>query len=233
MASVAIAGVSYFQPAHDAIEVLTRFKGAVEQADPFRGGVLRPEESSRARWEAGGAALAGLGLVLHHDRIAAELGMQFWEVDVHFRSEPQVDLGKLELKSWILPVGPVGVGASWGLMTNLMPQVVPVVAPDLAMINGNGDVAWGSDLCPGELPAFFAPWTYIGPARLTDDRRQALTALPDCRSEALGEGWLVQAVDDLYQRASPTFVRALAAIPSWKTIKYRQSRPPGARAKPR
>lgn len=232
MAIVAIAGVSYFQPEHDAVEVLMRLKRAIERAEPYHGGVLSAAESSLARWEAGDAALAELGVILDHERIAAELGMQHWEVHAHFRREPQVGLGKLELKSWILPVSPVGVGASWGLMMNLMPQVVPVLAPDLAMINGNQDVAWGSDLRPGELPAFFAPWTYIGPARLTDDRRRALAALPDCRSEALGPGWLVQATDDLYQRPSATFVRALAAIPSWKTIKYKQSRPPNTRTEP-
>lgn len=229
MASAAIAGVSYFQPTRDAIEVLTQFKRTVEQAEPYRGGSLRPAESSLARWQLRDAALARQRILLYHDQIAAELGMQLWGIDVHFREEPEVDLGKLELKSSILPDSPVGVGASWGLMTYLMPQVVPVVVPDLAMINGSENVAWGSDLRPGELPAFFAPWTYIGPTRLTDDRRKALAALPDCRSEAFGDGWLVQVGDDLYQRASPTFVRALAAIPNWKTIKYKQSRPPGAK----
>jgi len=230
MVSETIAGVSYFQPAHDTSEALTRFKRAVERAEPYHGGVLRPAESSRARWEAGDAALGGLGF-LRHDGIAAELGMQVWGIHVYFRREPEADLGKLELKSSILPVSPAGVGASWGLMMNLMPQVVLTVAPDLAMINGSQDVAWGSDLRPGELPAFFAPWTYIGPARLTDDRRRAFAALPDCRSEALGDGWLVQATDDLYQRPSPAFVRALAAIPNWKTLTYKQSRPPSTRTK--
>lgn len=232
MTSAAIAGVSYFQPTRDAIEVLRRFKRTIEQAGPYRGGVLRPAESSLARWKSEDAALAERRLLLYHDQIAAELNMQLWGIDIHFRREPQVDLGKLELMSSILPESPVGVSASWGLMTNLMPQVVPAVAPDLAMINGNEDVAWGSDLRPGELPAFFAPWTYIGPARLTDDRRRTLAALPDCRSEALGEGWLVQATDDLYQSVSPTFVRALAAIPNWKTIEYKQSWSPSTHAKP-
>ena len=225
MAMSAISGVWYFQPALGAVDVLSRFKTAIEGID-YKGQTLRPMDSSRELWDAGGEELGRRGAWLTHDVLAAEQGAQFAESDVHYRLERGFNLGKLEMMSFVLPETPAGAAMSWSLMSHLLPHSISVIDPDLAMINGNEDVAWGSDLVPGALPAFFTPFTYLGPTRLTDERRRALGALPDCRTEKLGDGWVVQAVTDLHQKVSPAFVSALAAMPNEKPIRYKQSRPP-------
>lgn len=63
-------------------------------------------------------------------------------------------------------------------------------------------------------PRIFTPVTYLGSQQLSDgELTKRLGSLPAWRSEAVGEGWILQASRLPWIPPSPEFIQALQAIP--------------------
>ncbi|MEV1063920.1 hypothetical protein [Streptomyces sp. NPDC050263] len=117
----------------------------------------------------------------------------------------------------------------WEMAVALTSQLVGGLSPSLAHLtawhlDGYGEIYPSKRLRPGSnLPEEFGPWTYVFGKGLTDQVRDRLAALPAYASQALGDGWLVRAVEDPGDEPTEQFRDALKALDT-EPIAYRAAR---------
>lgn len=106
----------------------------------------------------------------------------------------------------------------WKMAVAVTPNLVRGLRPSLVQLTAwhldNDDNVYPSKrLRPGSaLPEEFGPWTYVAGEALTDQIRDQLAALPAHASEALGDGWLVRAVENPGDEPTDEFRAALEAL---------------------
>lgn len=117
----------------------------------------------------------------------------------------------------------------WEMAVALTSQLVVGLGPSLAHLtawhlDGYGKIYPSKRLRPGSnLPEEFGPWTYVSGKGLTDQVRARLAALPAYASQALGDGWLVRAVEHPGAEPTEQFQDALEALDT-EPITYRAAR---------
>ena len=117
----------------------------------------------------------------------------------------------------------------WEMAVALTSQLVAGLSPSLAHLtawhlDGYGEIYPSKRLRAGcNLPEEFGPWTYVSGKGLTDQLRVRLAALPAYASEALGDGWLVRAVENPGAEPTEQFLHALKALDA-EPITYRAAR---------
>lgn len=117
----------------------------------------------------------------------------------------------------------------WEMAVALTSQLVAGLSPSLAHLtawhlDGDGEIYPSKRLRPGSnLPEEFGPWTYISGKGLTEQVRVRLAALPAYASQALGDGWLVRAVENPGAEPTEQFRDALKALDT-EPITYRAAR---------
>lgn len=117
----------------------------------------------------------------------------------------------------------------WEMAVALTSQLVVGLSPSLAHLtawhlDGYGEIYPSERLrSRSNLPEEFGPWTYISGKGLTDQVRVRLAALPAYASQALGDGWLVRAVENPGAEPTEQFLDALNALDT-EPITYRAAR---------
>ncbi|MGW1717620.1 hypothetical protein [Streptomyces sp. NPDC002156] len=117
----------------------------------------------------------------------------------------------------------------WEMAVALTSQLVAGLNPSLVHLtawhlDGYGEIYPSTRLRPGShLPEEFGPWTYVSGNGLTDQVRVRLAALPGYASQALGDGWLVRAVENPGAEPTEQFRDALKALDT-EPITYRAAR---------
>lgn len=131
-------------------------------------------------------------------------------------------------KNSMLSLSPVPSGGedaepNWAFLVKVLPVIVEIYQPTLAMLNGlstDEDVDHlpsFEELSPGEFPPMVTPWTYIGPARLDAALKKKLAHLEVFRTEPLGQGWLLQVVEKYSDKPSRETINQLGALGSTAT----------------
>jgi hypothetical protein len=157
----------------------------------------------------------GCVLGVKHGPMGRLTGTDVWTMPFHCFPIPEANVTEIVLSPALVESTERSIRAVGEFMFHALPRLVRAMEPDVAMMNGlagweaEGELPDGEDLRPGGLPPFFTPWVYLGPGRLTANRRRWLAALPAYRTEQLGEGWIVQAVPDLLTRPAPDFLKEL------------------------
>ncbi|WP_369185238.1 hypothetical protein [Streptomyces sp. Y1] len=200
----------------------------MEAADETESTVLRRAVAALGRF-------AGEGLQPNGDRSARFLNGEGEAVMVALthpafpalNSWVQVSLGDFE---------PDGVGSifltvhldepgdvlaqEWEMAVALTSQLVAGLSPNLAHLtawnlDGYGQIYPSTRVRPGSnLPEEFGPWTYVSGQGLADQVRVRLAALPAYASQALGDGWLVRAVENPGDEPTEQFQDALMSLDS-------------------
>jgi len=128
-------------------------------------------------------------------------------------------------KNSMLSLTPVPSGgedgeANWAFLVMVLPAIVELYQPTLAMLNAlsvDQDVDHlpsHEELAPGEFPRMITPWMYIGPKRLDRDLKRKLTQLQVFRTEPLGEGWLLQVVEKYSDKPSRETISQMRTLSS-------------------
>jgi hypothetical protein len=122
-----------------------------------------------------------------------------------------------------LPSGGDQAEPNWSFLTEVLPIIVEIYRPTLAMCNGMSidegidHLPSFAELSPGEFPPVITPWIYIGPDRLDATLRKRLANLQVARSEPLDEGWLLQVVKNYKDKPPRDVIKQLEALTPTRT----------------
>jgi hypothetical protein len=221
----------YFHPAMEKAEALALVRRAYTGLGPYQGEPLAPAFPEEAAViERGDMELfeeAGDTFTAKHAGMGRATGSRLWTMEFRFVSDYAPAWAEIQLDPALKEAEPNAIAAVWDFLLFAMPRFVESTSPSLAMANGADEeeelaLPSGRRLPADGLPPWFTPWTYLGPDRLDAERREWLRSLPAHHSGPLGEGWLVQAVPDLFHDPDPAFLDALENAPGQR-IGYRQA----------
>jgi hypothetical protein len=234
MAVSFIQSVLYFQPKLTRAEGMKAILRAFEGFGVYQGGGLVPlfpdDVSALASGDEERFSSMGECLEVEHVSMGTATGSDLWTLSfdwIDYDDEPGGS--EIHINPLLPEASKDAVLAVWKFMDSALRGFVLATKPSLAMANGlderegMGDLPTVGQIKPGEWPPFLAPWTYLGPDRLTADKRRFLSQLPVHETGELDEGWLLRPVSDLLAEPDPRFLAALAGPANGRILGYRQT----------
>ncbi len=226
-----VGSALYFQRELDAREGLALIRRAVERLGEYHGAPLQPYVPAQAGILSGNDVDAfesnGYLLMLNHEGLAAETGQSTFLVNVTY-VEPGMNITQIQI-FFAMSLNGLSLRRVWHYALDWMPLLVQATNPSLAVLNAIPETDTHPDYLPPEdeirpraFPPFFAPWNYLGPDRLNEERRHFLKSLSVPNSASFGEGWILQVIRELEDRPSKAFVDQLPKAPGASHVEYRQ-----------
>ncbi|MFF2642149.1 hypothetical protein ACFVUB_20175 [Streptomyces niveus] len=200
----------------------TVLRGAVAALGQFAGEGLQPKGARSTRFLNGEGETVRVAL-----RHPAHSALNSW-VHVSLGDFKPDSVGTIFLTVHLDEPGDV-LKQEWKMAVALTSQLVVGLSPILAHLTARHLDAYGqiypsTRLRPSSsLPEEFGPWTYVSGKGLTDQVRVRLAALPAYASQALGDGWLVRAVENPGTEPTEQFRDALKELDT-EPITYRAAR---------
>jgi len=230
MAIEALEAALFFAPAPETAAVLRAARDLVRHTASSESIRLVPldEEQSRIIDTTDTAGFEEQGKILFYsnDLLCREIDPD-WMLQLVFSDLEAPRQAMLNLSP--LPSGGVSTEPNWAFLTDLLPIVVDIYRPSLALCNGMSSdeeidhLPSFEELSPGEFPPVITPWFYLGADRLNASLRKKLANLDVARSEPLGDGWLLQVVEKYENKPSRDVIKQLQAAGP-KNTRYTQTR---------
>jgi hypothetical protein len=132
-------------------------------------------------------------------------------------SNPEVETNS-QINLLAVPSGGGDTESNWSFLTALLPLIVEIYQPALAMCNGMSTdedidhLPSSEELKPGVFPPVITPWMYLGAGHLSTSLKKKLLELDVFRSEPLGDGWLLQVVAKYADKPSRDIIKQLKAL---------------------
>jgi hypothetical protein len=222
----------HFRPKIQAGQALDHVAAFLAACGSFQGSPLVPfgeeqEEILRNR-NVDAFASNGNTIILEHAGIGARLNDEPWMVQITLGNEWD-DASEIQINPTASAASQEAVQSTWEFFDHTLPIFARETHPSLGMANGmkadegTGELPSPEDLPAAAFPKYFTPWVYLGPSLLDAKRREALGGLDAYRTEALGQGWIVQSVKDYPQKPSATFLSQLKNFPG-RSVRYKHIR---------
>lgn len=199
----------YHYPAYPIAESLPRAQALAKLIGSFRGKPLHVFETTTALMEAErdtSFETIGAFICLVHP----ELGTPgFWFV--HLNQFIDAGWAVQHVVATIMPYDRSGMADSWAFMMEFAPKLVALAEPSVdAGLGGISDFPDPRKLEANALPPLNA-WNWLSKKLVDTDRLAMLEAIGFHKVEALGEGYVVEVVPDVYTKPSKEVVAAMKA----------------------